>query len=228
MQEKNKEQKIKYDILKKVLASFSKEAQEQVKEKEIEEIRSKIKDTIEPLGKETKEILVKFGVSVEKLKKIKEEKEVELNELKNKNQELENKTEKLHEIVVKKDELEKMKSEFVEKRSGRFLSKVGKIQSSLNSFLVAVRAKILLSDNSLDSTIEKEKEYLLKREKENSYLANLLDELSKKQVEISLLEAPWVVFQQTQIVATSSESGSKEVLVHQVDKNKVQLGIPTP
>jgi len=50
-----------------------------------------------------------------------------------------------------------------------------------------------------------------------------LNELKEIQEKITSLET-----QQKKFTFTSSESASKEILVYQADKNKVQLGIPTP
>lgn len=50
-----------------------------------------------------------------------------------------------------------------------------------------------------------------------------MNELKEIQEKITSLET-----QQKKFTFTSSESASKEILVYQADKNKVQLGIPTP
>lgn len=65
IQEENKELKVKYDILKKALASFSKEIQEQIKEKEINEIKSRMKQIT---TMDTKDLISLTHTNVEKLK----------------------------------------------------------------------------------------------------------------------------------------------------------------
>jgi len=222
VQEENKASKEKYNILKTALASFSAEIQKEIKEKEIAEINSKIKET------ETKEVIISptmiteklltlTQINVEKLREWKEEKQKELSELKKKKEELEERL-----IKEKKEQLEKLKSEFLAEKKG-FLAnfssnnKKEKVQRKLGIYLDSNNSKVAREDA---------KEWLLKRELENSKLTRLLNELYTKQQEISLLETPQKVITEETQITTKEEN--KKALELEIKKDKIQIGIQIP
>ena len=140
----------KYSILKKTLASFSKEIQEQILEKEVSELNGEIKKaeikTQELMGLKTEELMLSAKEDLKKLEKLKEEKEVELCELKKINlglrAELEEAKVRVEEREKKIEELIKLVSEAKQKQiSGTEHLVYGKMLSFLRAKSIFLNAR---------------------------------------------------------------------------------------
>ncbi|CAJ0637707.1 16345_t:CDS:2 [Entrophospora sp. SA101] len=188
----------KYDTLKKTLESFSKEIQEQIKEKEINELDNEIEKT-EAKAKElakiinTQELVASLEDKLKKLKRIKEERTIELRDLKKRNQELEQKLKEQIALCQKKEIELETKLDEAKKKEYKLEGELAAVRDEVKHLRSLREKQGNQSNESLVGTLinqlrEKRTLTLEEAKQINNYLKTKKDFLLARQETISKLK----------------------------------------